>query len=304
MEVGYGCKRSLPQKALQKAALCFQSPGKIIGLTQLASWHLKRSIQVSRMIITNQSEARTQFVNRVIRLAGKMSFLASGENKKIQKLRNKYRGNRCFIIATGPSLNNTHIQALANEYTFAVKSYLFSGIEKFDLVPTFFCWSDRGTLLKKLSFFPDSQPNGMISFFPFVIRGQILSSLKWSRNDLYFIRDEYEWNVQKGLFSTEADNLLQCSGSVVIDYCLPLAIYMGFNPIYLVGCDQNLPGGVRHFDGSTQPLSGISTPWENINHAFEIVRKYAQANGIDIYNATNGGDLNVFERVSFDELIH
>ena len=201
-------------------------------------------------------------------------------------------------------MNRTNIQLLSNEYTFAVKSYLLSGIDRFNLIPSFYCWSDRATLLDKMKLFPATQPEGMICFFPFAIRRQVLDYLKWSRARLYFMRDIYEWNVQKGIFSTKADHLLHCSGSVVIDYCIPLAIYMGFNPIYLVGCDQSSPGGVRHFDGNSRPFSGISTSWEVINEAFEVVKKYAYDNGIEIHNATNGGDLEVFERISLEEIVN
>jgi lipopolysaccharide biosynthesis glycosyltransferase len=295
--------RSFPKRLVQKVATYLKSPGKIIDVMKLASWQLKRSGQIANSILSNQGDEINRIQKLICRLQGKISFLASGESNRIRKLRNKYQGNRCFIIATGPSLNSTNIQSLSNEYTFAVKSYLFSGIEKFNLVPTFFCWSDRGTLLDKISLFPATQPEGMTSFFPFTIRNQILRRLKWRREKLYFIRDIYDWNVQKGIFSTEADHLLHCSGSVVIDYCIPLAIYMGFNPIYLVGCDQNQPGGVRHFDGNSKPLSGVSTPWESVNQAFEVVKKYAHDNGIEIYNATNGGELDVFERISLEEVV-
>jgi len=253
-------QKSVSMKVLQKIARGLQSRDKIIGVVKLASWQLKQSCHIAQSILINQGEARIQFEELLMRLQVKITFLVSGESGKIRKLRNKYHGNRCFIIATGPSLNRTNIQSLSNEYTFAVKSFLFSGIDKFNFVPSFFCWSDRGTLLDKLCSFPATQPEGMTCFFPFAVRTEVLNNLSWSRQSLYFMRDIYEWNVQKGIFSTDADHLLHCSGSVVIDYCIPLAIYMGFNPIYLVGCDQNLPGGVRHFDGNSRPLSGVSTP--------------------------------------------
>lgn len=36
--------------------------------------------------------------------------------------------------------------------------------------------------------------------------------------------------------------------------------------------------------------------------AYKAARKYADAHGIKIYNATRGGKLEVFERVDFDSL--
>ena len=300
-----------PMNVLHKFILTFQSPVKIVGVIKFTSWKLKRSSKLAKSSLINAGSRLREIPNEIpteaeklfTRLSEKMLFEASNEKNKIRSFKNKYQGKRCFIIATGPSLNSTNIQLLSREHTFAVKSYILSGIEKFNLIPSFFCWSDRATLLDKLNLFPAAQPEGMICFFPFAIREKVLSRLKWDRSRLCFIRDIYEWNVQKGIFSTEADHLLHCSGSVIIDYCIPLAIYMGFNPIYLVGCDQSSPGGVRHFDGNSTPFSGISTSWETINQAFEVVNKYACDHGVKIYNATNGGSLNVFERVSLEEIM-
>lgn len=143
----------------------------------------------------------------------------------------------------------------------------------------------------------------MICFFPFFLRRYILKNLKWNPNDLYFINDIYEWEVHQGNFSVEADNKLFCSGSVIIDYCIPLAIHMGFNPIYLVGCDHDSPNGVRYFDGKSTSLSGGSTPWEIVDQAFAVVKKYADSKGIKIYNATEGGRLEIFERVTLKDIV-
>ena len=263
--------------------------------------HLALVSQVSQLIIIIFKLLKKLLMLSTA-LSEKINFDIS-ERNRIRRLRGNFKGNRCFIIATGPSLNRTRIESLSGEYTFAVKSYLFSGIDRFHLIPSFFCWSDRGTLLDKLHLFPSSQPEGMLCFFPIALKAKVLKHLRWNRSSLYFIRDVYEWNVQKGLFSTDADHLLHCSGTVIIDYCIPLAIYMGFNPIYLVGCDQSSPGGIRHFDGNSRPLSGISTSWEAINEAFKVVNKYAIDHGVTILNATPGGELDVFERVNFDDIV-
>ena len=232
-----------------------------------------------------------------------LRYLLSGEKHKIKHLKNRYSGRRCFIIATGPSLNKTNLASLSPEFTFAVKSFLFSGIDRFRLVPSFYCWSDRGTLESNIARFPHANPSGMMSFFPFSMRRFIYENLKWSRDRMYFIDDVYEWRVHSGTFSVDADRKLYCSGSVVIDYCIPLAIYMGFNPIYLIGCDQEDHNSARHFDGNKIPLSGVSTPWHIINQSFETVKKYADANNIKIFTATKGGCLEVFERVDLEQAL-
>lgn len=231
-------------------------------------------------------------------------YLSTGESGRHRAFRDRFKGERCFIIGTGPSLNSTDLKALSGELTFAVKSYIFSGFERFDLAPTFFCWSDRGTLIKSLPFLPPLIPEGMVCFFPFAVRDQVNRALGWGRRNIFFIRDIYEWNVHLGLFSADPTDLLHCSGSVIIDYCIPLAIYMGFKQIYLVGCDHSTaPNGVRHFDGRIEPMSGVSTPWDVVTQAYQVVASYAAAHGIEIFNATSGGELEVFPRVNLADIV-
>jgi hypothetical protein len=79
---------------------------------------------------------------------------------------------------------------------------------------------------------------------------------------------------------------------------------MGFKQIYLVGCDNSIgPNGVRHFDGRREPLSGVSTPWDIITQAYQVVAGYALDHGIQIFNATIGGELDVFPRVSLQDVV-
>ena len=233
-----------------------------------------------------------------------LGYRLSGESSRHRTFRDRYKGERCFIIGTGPSLNSTNLEALSGEYTFAVKSYIFSGIEHFNLSPSFFCWSDRGTLIKSLPYLLPLIPEGMTCFFPFAVRDQVNHFLGSGRRNIFFIRDIYEWNVHRGLFSADPTDLLHCSGSVIVDYCIPLAIYMGFKQIYLVGCDHSIgPNGVRHFDGRREPLSGASTPWDIITQAYQVVAGYALDRGIQIFNATIGGELDVFPRVSLQDVV-
>jgi hypothetical protein len=159
-------------------------------------------------------------------------------------------------------------------------------------------------LIKSLPLLVSLIPEELICFFPFAVRDRVNRFLGSRKQNIFFIRDIYEWNVQLGLFSADPSDLLHCSGSVIIDYCIPLAIYMGFKQIYLLGCDHcNHPNGVRHFDGRTAPLSGISTPWDVVTEAYKVVAGYAAEHGIEIYNATRGGELEVFPRVSLEDVV-
>lgn len=53
---------------------------------------------------------------------------------------------------------------------------------------------------------------------------------------------------------------------------------------------------------SLDPLAAGDHQQERSVDDFEAAKRYADSHGIKIYNATRGGNLEVFERVDFDSL--
>jgi hypothetical protein len=93
--------------------------------------------------------------------------------------------------------------------------------------------------------------------------------------------------------------------TVVIDIALQMALYMEPNEIYFLGADTPRQGAQIHFydKGSSSSLpTGISRNYNKIIKAYESARVFAEKRNIKIYNATRGGDLEVFPRVDFDAL--
>lgn len=112
-----------------------------------------------------------------------------------------------------------------------------------------------------------------------------------------------------------------CGQSVTID-CIQLAIYMGFKEIYLVGIEHSeiVTGQYDYFydrdlskvgdrdtytSNSGKVVSRFSTQlytrnclWKQYERLNEIIDK----KGIEIYNATKGGILDIFNRIDYDLL--
>ena len=97
-----------------------------------------------------------------------------------------------------------------------------------------------------------------------------------------------------------------------------LAIYMGFTEIYLIGVDhhfqisQNNKGeiivdnSVKDYftDKYNEDKNNLYIPnTEKSTLTYVAMKKNCDELGIKIYNATRGGNLEVFPRVSFDEII-
>ena len=92
---------------------------------------------------------------------------------------------------------------------------------------------------------------------------------------------------------------------------------MGFKKMYLIGVDHNfsrmtdkngnliINNGVKDHYGveknADENTKGIFNV-DNATQAFMDLKKFAEAKGVEIYNATRGGKLEVFDRVDFDSL--
>ena len=92
---------------------------------------------------------------------------------------------------------------------------------------------------------------------------------------------------------------------------------MGIKEIYLIGVDHHFhvsmndkgeivvdPTAKDYFsEAYNQDKENLYIPnTDRSTLTFVAARKYADAHGIKIYNATRGGKLEVFERVGFESL--
>ena len=123
-----------------------------------------------------------------------------------------------------------------------------------------------------------------------------------------------------------SDDISRCvyDGGTVTYFSIQCAAYMGFRQIILLGVDhsfakeQTKDGKItvndsvkNHFQnyqtddfwGSGQKdEEAVVFPVDFATEAFAEAKRYADAHGIEILNATRGGKLEVFRRVNFDEL--
>jgi hypothetical protein len=84
---------------------------------------------------------------------------------------------------------------------------------------------------------------------------------------------------------------------------IQIAVYMGFKEIYLLGCDGiYLKGQKNHFVESGFVDKNAYTSFERAMVGYSEAKKYTESHDVKIYNSTRGGALEVFPRISLDEL--
>jgi Uncharacterized protein conserved in bacteria len=252
--------------------------------------------------------------------------LLKEDQERLEGLRNKFSGKRCFVIGNGPSLNKMDLGLLKNEYTFCSNKFYLK-LPDLDWVPSFYTcldWRVTPDDSESIDAFFKEYPQ-IIKFLPNRFK-QLFSgdsSTYWyfSISSGRFLREKFEMDpVNHGLRG----------GGTVSTAMLQLAAFMGFKEIYLIGTDvtyvipptviqegrDRFNTGVKINLTSTQDddpnhfipsYFGAGARWHDPNvpemkRGFRACYLAAKLHGVNIYNATVGGALDCVPRVKYESL--
>lgn len=219
---------------------------------------------------------------------------------------NKWKnGQKCFIIATGPSLR---MEDLDRIYENGIDSF---GVNRISLAFDQTKWRPDYLVVmddKILETYKTEILGTDIAykFISDVVKGDLED--KKSRGQIFKVHDHVlEYYPYCPKFSEDICRRIY-SGRTVIYSCIQIAAYMGYKEIYLLGADHNYSNRQAdtqnhfhkdYYKGGINPDRYFK---EKAELAYKSAKKYAEEHGIKIYNATRGGKLEVFERVDFDLL--
>ena len=240
-------------------------------------------------------------------------------------LLNRHHGERCFILCNGPSVKQQDIRPLRDEVVFSVSSgYLHPDYA--DIQPRYHC-------VPQLSY-GKVTPDLAVKWF---------REMDERLGGAELFLDQQEWPLvqERGLFPrrevryvcmgrnyfprapVDIENLAGILPRVqtVPILAIMISIYMGFREIYLIGVDHDWfvkKEYIYSFEPSTlkgldigvglngeletslwDELPAVSKVWEQ----YRSVKKMASLQGTNIYNATFGGMLDEFERVSLRSVL-
>ncbi|MFD2442781.1 6-hydroxymethylpterin diphosphokinase MptE-like protein [Bacillus sp. CGMCC 1.16607] len=214
-------------------------------------------------------------------------------------LKDKHKGERCFIVATGPSLVIEDLDKLRNEMTFSMNS-IFLSFNETDWRPNYYGIQFPEFFHKYKN--EIDQLNVELKLVGDVVSKQVKLSDDYYIYPLHMLNHNWTHKKYHSKFSADAFEVVY-SGYTITYSLIQLAVYMGFEEIYLIGVDCNYASNknnhVKDY-GIVDPLA--SAAGEKMICAFKEAKKYADNHQIKIYNATRGGMLEVFERVDFDSL--
>ena len=223
--------------------------------------------------------------------------------RRLEEMRDRYAGRRCFIIGNGPSLAKTDLSRLRDEYTFALnRGYLL-----FDRIgaPTTFLVAVNRYVVEQFAADILSAPS--TTFLSW-------RSRHWARDadDAVFVRRSRLFT-----FSSDVAGQGAWEGATVTFAAMQLAYHLGFHQVMLVGVDHSFsttgPANKlvtardpdpNHFDPN---YFGPGVKWQlpdlEVSEAsYGLARRAFEEAGRDIADATIGGKLTVFRKVEFESL--
>lgn len=243
---------------------------------------------------------------------------------RLTDFKGKYRGHRAFFIGNGPSLNQTPLHLMKDEYCFGTNK-VYDLFEVTDWRPTHFVaitnenwkYKDWAEAIEKIV------ATGIPCF---------LSDRYWIYYEIGRTHDWYKPPEGDNVIQIKARKLMRDRNGEMISITgwatdieefiishrtvsmvfLQLAHWMGFSPLYLVGCDL---GYKPHFEGEPDP-NHWNTNYEHRKTVYRarydnirmkrvhgIMSKIAKREGIEVYNATIGGELEAYERVDIYDIL-
>lgn len=218
----------------------------------------------------------------------------------LKDLEEKFSGKRCFILCTGPSLTVSDIELLKDEYTFGMNSLCLL-LEQTTWRPDFFAVQDEN-VYEKVKEYMLTMKNSKV----FVPDGLDRNApAEWIKFPLCGAYHKYELIYDTRYFARFSDKCyVRVYDGYSITYSLiQLAVFMGFKEIYLLGADCNYLGEKQHIIEHGHIDPGFAKAPERMFASYKEAKRYMDNHDVKIYNATRGGMLEIFPRVSLENVL-
>lgn len=229
--------------------------------------------------------------------------------EQLRQFKDIHKGERCFIVATGPSLTIEDVNKLKGEICWTCNS----GIKLFsqtDWRPQYYAIAD-GTVFTRIKDQIDSVEMP-ISFYNH-------KDIEWSGENIYplpmwvsLVLDEATRAViprswRKKRMSLDISKKVFMGGNIT-NVIIQICFYMGFKEIYLLGCDcnytpSNSHSSIANYKNGDILYEAADYVAQSMIDDHKCAKAVADKLGVKIFNATRGGMLEVYPRVNLDDVI-
>ncbi len=242
-------------------------------------------------------------------------MLHNNNSLRLERLKDLHAGERCFLIGNGPSLTGEDLNLLQEEYTFGT-NMVYKIFDTTEWRPSFHCISDT-IYASKLGLELSQKVKAPL----------FTTERTYRKMKVKPINTTYVHTLQSERYRVRGNIQAYCMvKATVLSLAAEIAFHMGFREIYLIGVDCTNPhtkGG--HFTENYTTKEVAETDINRIKtrmkkksltteqigehiidrsmEVYSLLDEYAQKNGIKIYNATRGGNLEIFPRVRLEDVL-
>lgn len=227
--------------------------------------------------------------------------IANLRYKNLKTKKDIHNNERCFIIATGPSLTMDDLNKLRNEKTFGMNS-LCKIFGQMGWETTYYGIQDY-LVYDKLKIEISNIKKSIVLIGDRIKESKQLDD-RWCVYPLHMLNHAVTYDELTAKFSEDCYKAVY-DGYTITYSLIQIAVYMGFKEIYLIGCDCNYSDNKeeQHFISSGVFDSSYKTAGNRMIFAYKKAKEYADKHDVKIFNATRGGMLEVFQRVDLDEVL-
>lgn len=257
------------------------------------------SIEQSGWFVMNKMVRKTDTIRYYIE---KVLYHMSHYSEDLRSLKGILHGRPLLVVGNGPSLNDTPLDKFSSIPSIGMNkiNLLFDRVK---WRPDFILCVNRYVAKQNQEFYFNTDIPVFISW-----------QARWFLKPLYRKNSKFFYNNLQRNFAIDISKGVGSGGTVTYS-ALQFAYYMGANPIILVGVDHSFsckgdPNQLitsqsddsNHFD---KRYFGAGIKW-NLPDLEESERSYMEAKrafhekGRKIYDATVGGKLDVFEKISIE----
>lgn len=241
-------------------------------------------------------------------LSWRFSKSGKSNRKRLASFKNCHLGERCFLVANGPSLRKTNLDFLQNEISFGLNR-IYLAYEEMN-----FC----NNYLVSIN-------NLVLEQFQNEIRSlNIPIFINWQARKIYGTAED-QYYIYKEIFgkSFGIDVSKSLNPAATVTYAaLQIIYYMGFSEVIIIGMDHNFetkktnrPNTMEirdeevdsnHFNPNYFPKG---SKWEtpdlvSSEYFYKIARNQFEQSGKKIYDCTIGGKCEVFEKRNLAEFLN
>jgi hypothetical protein len=242
-------------------------------------------------------------------------------NRVFEDYKDIHKGKRVFLVANGPSLNDTNLDLIKDEYSFAMNRISLK-YEETEWRPTYYLFSSTNVNSSKPwhQQWRDSVRTAIESdkttcFVAEQFRNQVdpenkYSQVKWF-SSLSENKPDPQGNVLHTCFSTNVVDRIDKTGTTM-NLALQLCYHMGFSEIIFVGADLGwtFDTGTKkdpnHF--SKEYTAEITKP-EKANYQMRNIHSLAYAYfnrdkpDVKFYNASKKTVLDVYPIIDYEKYV-